>query len=103
MCKSIVLTLAAVALATQPGLAQAKYVGPCSHQQMSVKELLDTISEVSGRPFPVEYTERREGDSTTLVANNDKAREVLGWEPQYTLTDIIRSAWRWHSSRNETM
>ncbi|KQQ60921.1 UDP-glucose 4-epimerase [Rhizobium sp. Leaf311] len=69
----------------------------------TVKELLDTISEVSGRPFPVEYTERREGDSTTLVANNDKAREVLGWEPQYTLTDIIRSAWRWHSSRNETM
>lgn len=66
----------------------------------TVKELLATISEVSGRPFPVEYAERRDGDSTTLVANNDKAKEVLGWEPRYTLTDIIKSAWAWHSSRN---
>lgn len=69
----------------------------------TVKELLDTIAKVSGRPFPVEYAERREGDSTTLVANNDKAREVLGWEPRYTLEDIISSAWKWHSSRNFTL
>lgn len=66
----------------------------------TVKELLAAISEVSGRPFPVEYADRRDGDSTTLVANNEKAREVLGWEPKYSLTDIIRSAWQWHSSRN---
>jgi UDP-glucose 4-epimerase len=66
----------------------------------TVKELLAAISEVSGRPFPVEYADRRDGDSTTLVANNEKAREVLGWEPRYSLTDIIRSAWDWHSSRN---
>ncbi|CAN7566198.1 UDP-glucose 4-epimerase GalE [Agrobacterium tumefaciens] len=66
----------------------------------TVKELLAAISEVSGRPFPVEYTGRRDGDSTTLVANNDKAKEVLGWEPRYSLSDIIKSAWAWHSSRN---
>lgn len=66
----------------------------------TVKELLAAISDVSGRPFPVEYADRRDGDSTTLVANSEKAREVLGWEPQYSLTDIIRSAWQWHSSRN---
>ncbi len=66
----------------------------------TVKELLDAISKVSGRPFHVEFAERREGDSTTLVANNDKAREVLGWQPRYTLEDIISSAWRWHSTHN---
>lgn len=66
----------------------------------TVKELLNTISEISGRPFPVTYAERREGDSTTLVANNDKAREVLGWDPKYTLKDIISSAWQWHSKHN---
>ena len=66
----------------------------------TVKELLDTISEVSGKPFPVEFAERRDGDSTTLVANNDKARSVLGWEPRYELRDIIRSAWEWHSKSN---
>jgi len=69
----------------------------------TVKELLAAISDVSGKPFPVEYVGRREGDSTSLVANNDKAREVLGWEPQYSLNDIIKSAWDWHSRSNHVL
>ncbi|MGG7518925.1 UDP-glucose 4-epimerase GalE [Allorhizobium undicola] len=66
----------------------------------TVKELLSAIETISRKPFPVEFVGRREGDSHTLVANNDKAREVLGWSPQYTLEDIIRTAWKWHSSAN---
>jgi UDP-glucose 4-epimerase len=67
----------------------------------TVKELLGTIERVSERPFPVEYAGRREGDSHTLVANNDKAREILGWTPQYDLSQIIRSAWNWHAKSNQ--
>lgn len=67
----------------------------------TVKELLGTIETVSNRPFPVEYVGRREGDSTTLVANNDKARDILGWSPKYDLTEIIQSAWNWHAKSNQ--
>ncbi|MGO8037143.1 UDP-glucose 4-epimerase GalE [Rhizobium leguminosarum] len=67
----------------------------------TVKELLSAIEDVSNRPFPVEYIGRREGDSHTLVANNDKARDVLGWVPQYDLSEIIRSAWDWHAKSNQ--
>ncbi|MGR9248436.1 MULTISPECIES: UDP-glucose 4-epimerase GalE [Rhizobium] len=67
----------------------------------TVKELLGAIEDVSNRPFPVEYIGRREGDSHTLVANNDKARDVLGWVPQYDLSEIIRSAWDWHAKTNQ--
>ncbi|NEI70806.1 UDP-glucose 4-epimerase GalE [Rhizobium lusitanum] len=67
----------------------------------TVKELLGTIETVSKRPFPVEYVGRREGDSTTLVANNDKARDILGWSPQYDLSRIIESAWNWHAKSNQ--
>ncbi|AIC29365.1 UDP-glucose 4-epimerase 3 [Rhizobium etli bv. mimosae str. IE4771] len=67
----------------------------------TVKELLGAIEDVSNRPFPVEYIGRREGDSHTLVANNDKARDVLGWVPQYDLSAIIRSAWNWHAKTNQ--
>jgi UDP-glucose 4-epimerase len=67
----------------------------------TVKELLGTIERVSERPFPVEYAGRREGDSHTLVANNDTAREILGWTPQYDLSQIIRSAWNWHAKSNQ--
>ncbi|MBX5189593.1 UDP-glucose 4-epimerase GalE [Rhizobium sp. NZLR3b] len=67
----------------------------------TVRELLGAIEDVSNRPFPVEYIGRREGDSHTLVANNDKARDVLGWVPQYDLSQIIRSAWNWHAKSNQ--
>ncbi|MBB3661061.1 UDP-glucose 4-epimerase [Rhizobium sp. BK650] len=67
----------------------------------TVKELLGAIEEVSNKPFPVEYIGRREGDSHTLVANNDKARDVLGWVPQYDLSQIIQSAWNWHARSNQ--
>ncbi len=67
----------------------------------TVNELLSVIAEVSGKPFPVEQAERRDGDSTSLVANNDKALSVLGWQPRYDLHEIIRSAWQWHSRRNQ--
>jgi UDP-glucose 4-epimerase len=67
----------------------------------TVKELLSAIEQVSAKPFPVEYVGRREGDSHTLVANNDKAREVLGWVPQHDLSAIISSAWTWHAKSNQ--
>ncbi|MDO3432728.1 UDP-glucose 4-epimerase GalE [Rhizobium sp. CBN3] len=67
----------------------------------TVRELLGAIEDVSNRPFPVEYIGRREGDSHTLVANNDKARDVLGWVPQYDLSEIISSAWNWHAKSNQ--
>ena len=66
----------------------------------TVKELLSAIEDVTERPFPVEYVGRREGDSTTLVANNDKAKAVLGWAPKYDLSRIIESAWKWHAKSN---
>jgi len=66
----------------------------------TVKELLSAIEDVSQRPFPVEYTARREGDSHALVANSDKASAVLGWQPRYDLGQIVETAWNWHM-RNE--
>jgi UDP-glucose 4-epimerase len=64
----------------------------------TVKELLSSIEGVSGKTFPVEYVGRREGDSPILVAHNEKARTVLGWQPRYNLTGIIETAWNWHIS-----
>lgn len=69
----------------------------------SVRELVDTISEVSGKPFEVAEVERRQGDPDMLVANNTKARELLGWTPSRTLHDIVESAWRWHSDVEGTL
>ena len=62
----------------------------------TVKELVAAIEHVSGEPMGAGTGPRREGDAVMLVADNRKAREVLGWEPKLGLDDIIRSAWIWH-------
>lgn len=66
----------------------------------TVNELLETISAVSGQNFPVSFSARRPGDSPVLVANNEMAQDVLGWQPQFSLEEIARSAWRWHTAQN---
>ncbi|WP_292225057.1 UDP-glucose 4-epimerase GalE [Brevundimonas sp.] len=67
----------------------------------TVKELIDTIRRTTNLPFEVETVARRAGDAPVLVADNAKARAVLGWRPTRDLTDIIQSAWRWHSAERE--
>jgi UDP-glucose 4-epimerase len=63
----------------------------------TVAELLATVGRVSGRQFPVSREGRREGDAPVLVADNTKAKTVLGWSPRHDLDSIVRTAWNWHS------
>jgi len=66
----------------------------------SVREVIQAVERVSGKPVPVVDHPRRDGDSASLVADARRAREVLGWEPKLSqLDDIVRTAWLWHSSR----
>ncbi|MEN5363266.1 UDP-glucose 4-epimerase GalE [Brevundimonas intermedia] len=69
----------------------------------TVRELIDTIRHTTNRPFPVETALRRPGDAPCLVADNSRAREVLGWRPMRTLDDIVRTAWRWHAAEREAL
>ena len=67
----------------------------------SVQEVVDTTKRLSGVDIPVEYTSRRAGDPVAIYADNTKARELLNWQPQYGLEEIVRSAWQWHSTHPE--
>ncbi len=65
----------------------------------SVREVIDTASEVVGSDIPVKEMPRRPGDSARLVASSQKIRRELGWQPKHdNLRDIIGSAWEWHKS-----
>lgn len=64
----------------------------------SVREVVEAVQRISGRPVSVEEAPRRDGDPPVLMADARKAREELGWEPQYdTLDAIVQTAWDWHS------
>lgn len=62
----------------------------------SVKEVIETCEQVTERTATIQYVERRAGDPAKLVASSEKIQAELGWEPKFSLTDIIESAWNWH-------
>ena len=63
----------------------------------SVTEVIETARRVTGKTIEAKTAPRRSGDPSILVANAAKAREVLGWKPQFlALEKIIESAWAWH-------
>lgn len=65
----------------------------------SVKAVIDTVGRVVGKPVAWQPAPRRPGDPAVLYAAADRARNELGWRPQYTeLEVIVRHAWQWHSS-----
>src|SRR5688572_3025038 len=64
----------------------------------SVREVIDVVSRVVGKPVGWEAAPRRPGDPAVLYASADRARNELGWRPKYTeLEVIVRHAWQWHS------
>ncbi len=67
----------------------------------SVKEVVDTVKQVTGKEVAVVECPRRPGDPSTLIGGAAKAREVLHWQPQYPqLESIIQHAWNWHQKRH---
>jgi UDP-glucose 4-epimerase len=68
----------------------------------SVKEVIETARLVTGRSIEARTAPRRAGDPSKLVADARKAREVLGWDPQFSeLEAVIESAWAWHQAHPE--
>jgi UDP-glucose 4-epimerase len=63
----------------------------------TVKEVIDTAREITGRAIRADVGPRRAGDPAVLVAASDKIRRELSWVPRFPhVREIIESAWRWH-------
>ena len=71
-------------------------------QGYSVLEVINAAAKVTGKEVPHELAERRAGDATELVADASLAKEVLGWQPQYTdIHQIIETAWKWKTGKRK--
>jgi UDP-arabinose 4-epimerase len=69
----------------------------------SVRELVDTVREVTGSDFTVHVGARRPGDPPTLIAAVSRARQQLDWLPLYTdLTTQVKHAWAWRAGSSRT-
>lgn len=61
----------------------------------SVLEVLSAAEKITGKTIPVTYQGRRPGDVKQLVADVSLAKNVLAWQSQYGLDEIISHAWQW--------
>ena len=70
----------------------------------SVKEVIETAAEVTGRDIKTIESDRRPGDAPILVGSAQKAKQILGWNPLYSdLETIIYHAWQWHQRRHNKL
>lgn len=65
----------------------------------TVKEVFHLCEKITGRKLPLEIGNKREGDPAELVADNKKAKEILGWIPQKSLDESIQNAYNWIKSK----
>ncbi len=62
----------------------------------SVREVMDTMQAVHGKPIDIRFEDRRPGDPPTLIADASRIRSVLGWQPEHDdLEEILQSALDW--------
>jgi nucleoside-diphosphate-sugar epimerase len=66
------------------------------HQVISINELIHRIEELVGRKAMIEYRPFHKADAMENCANVEKARRVLGWEPQVTLETGIANLVNWY-------
>lgn len=66
---------------------------------ISVRQVIDAVQRVTGRPVPFVMAPRRSGDPARLVASNALALGELGWSPRLAgIDDIVRTAAAWHAA-----
>ena len=64
----------------------------------TVKEVFSACEKDTEKNIPVDICPRREGDPASLVADNTKARTVLGWNAQKSLEYSIEKAYAWEET-----
>jgi UDP-glucose 4-epimerase len=81
--------------------------GPCleainigTGKGTSILEVINLFEERTGQTLNWKFGPRREGDVIEIYANAKKSREVLGWTPNYTVSDAVVHAWEWEKKLN---
>ena len=62
---------------------------------MSLREVLDVVTELQGRPPAVEYSDWRQGDQRYYVSDTSAFGAATGWRPSVDARDGIARLHRW--------
>jgi len=68
---------------------------------VTVLEMIKAFEKSTGIKLNVELGPRREGDAAAVYADNQKAKQLLGWECRRSLEEMMSSAWNWEKAQGE--
>lgn len=63
----------------------------------SVMEVIETFERINGVKVPFKIASRRQGDAGSVYADASLAKRELNWESKYSLSDMVRDAYKWQS------
>jgi nucleoside-diphosphate-sugar epimerase len=67
--------------------------------EITLNDLIALVGDVAGTPVAVDPGPRMPGDAFRNGGAIDRARAVLGWEPQVSLRDGLVAQIAWHRQR----
>ncbi|HMH22431.1 MAG TPA: UDP-glucose 4-epimerase GalE [Puia sp.] len=62
---------------------------------VTVLEAVRAFEKVSGVKLNYIIGPRRNGDVIAIYSNNDLVKKQLGWQPRFSLEDMLFTAWKW--------
>ncbi len=85
---------ALAALETEPGVLTCN-LG--TGQGYSVLEMIRAFEQASSRSIPYQLVDRRPGDIAECYADPNHARQMLNWQAERGLQQMMEDTWRWQS------
>ncbi len=93
-----------ITLALEKDLPPATTLHLATGRETSVKELADILRRAAGKPdHPIEFLEKRPGEVERNFANFDRAKAVLGFEPEVCLEEGMGQTWAWFEEQGEAV
>jgi len=68
-------------------------------EEVSMREAIETLAEVSGRKLELVRAPRRQGDQNRTLADTSRIREQTGWAPRTPFAEGLEAQWRWAADR----
>jgi UDP-glucose 4-epimerase len=69
----------------------------------TVREMVEAFQQVTGKSLRIRETEPRPGDVAGAYTRSDRARQMLRWQPRFSLADGIRDSLRWAQVRADRL
>jgi nucleoside-diphosphate-sugar epimerase len=71
------------------------------HQTIKINELIEILEELTGRKAQVQHLPLNPADMLANWANVEKARRLLGWQPQVPLEEGILNLVNWYNAERD--